>query len=273
MFYHLVRGDGDSAEKHRDFYDEYLAVMDLTAEFFLQTIERVFVDHQLPKGTMTHEGVLIDLTKIESVGLMTIEGEKDDITGIGQCKAALDLCSGVPAANKAHFECPDVGHYGVFNGSRFRSEIAPRIAAFVRTHDSRKASAAAIAGVVAEMKTFATAHKSGKRPQNDETAAFTFADQKPAMTASFAAAVSQAAKVAHIAEVTQIAQQEQAVNVAKQVAQVTDQVAAQVAQLTKEVVESVKGDVVVPSPLRVWTTAVDQWNTATAASAKIVAAE
>ncbi len=137
LFYHLVKGDGDSAEKHRDFYDEYLAVMDLTSEFYLQTIDSVFVRHLLAKGQMTHRNMPIDLGAIRRVALMTVEGEKDDITGVGQCAAAIDLCSGIPAASKMHYECPGVGHYGIFNGSRFRSEIAPRIAKFVREHDPR----------------------------------------------------------------------------------------------------------------------------------------
>lgn len=137
LFFHLVRGDGDGAEKHREFYDEYLAVMDLTAEFFLQTVDQVFVNHQLARGVMTHRGRRIDLSAIRRVALLTIEGEMDDITGIGQCKAALDLCTGVPADRKEHFECPKVGHYGIFNGSRFRREIAPRIAEFARANDPR----------------------------------------------------------------------------------------------------------------------------------------
>jgi poly(3-hydroxybutyrate) depolymerase len=137
MFFHLVRGDGDSAEKHRDFYDEYLAVMDLTSEFYLQTIDSVFVNHKLPQGLMMHRNERVDLTKIQRIGLMTIEGEKDDITGIGQCSSALRLCSSVPASDKLHFECPNVGHYGLFNGSRFRNEIVPRMANFVRRFDPR----------------------------------------------------------------------------------------------------------------------------------------
>ncbi len=137
LFFHLVRGDGDNAEKHRDFYDEYLAVMDLTAEFFIQTVDQVFVHHQFARGVMRHRGRLIDLSKITRPALMTIEGEKDDITGIGQCRAAHALCSGIPAARKTHFECPEVGHYGVFNGSRFRREIAPRIAELSRATDPR----------------------------------------------------------------------------------------------------------------------------------------
>lgn len=140
LFFHLVRGDGDGAEKHRDFYDEYLAVMDLTAEFYLQTIETVFVSHDLPRGVMEVRGRHVDLTAIERVGLMTIEGEKDDITGIGQCAAAIELCAGIPKADRLHFECPSVGHYGIFNGSRFRSQIAPRIGNFLRRFDPRTAN-------------------------------------------------------------------------------------------------------------------------------------
>lgn len=139
LFLDLVRGDGDSAEKHRSFYDEYLAVMDLSAEFYLQTIETVFVRHALALGTMMHRNRRVDLTKIRRVALMTIEGEKDDITGLGQCRAALNLCTGVPASSKLHYECPEVGHYGIFNGSRFRSDIAPRIAQFFRMRDRRAA--------------------------------------------------------------------------------------------------------------------------------------
>ncbi|MBS0240889.1 MAG: polyhydroxyalkanoate depolymerase [Proteobacteria bacterium] len=137
LFRHLVSGDGDSAEKHREFYDEYLAVMDLTAEFYLQTVDTVFVRHLLPKGEMRHRNRRVDLARIKRVALMTIEGEKDDITGLGQCRAAQDLCSGIEADRKMHFECPKVGHYGIFNGSRFRREIAPRIADFARRHDGR----------------------------------------------------------------------------------------------------------------------------------------
>ncbi len=140
LFDHLVRGDGDSADKHREFYDEYLAVMDLTAEFYLQTVDHVFVRHLLPRGEMMHRGRRIDPSQIRRVALMTIEGELDDITGKGQCAAAHDLCSGIPAEHKLHFECPKVGHYGIFNGSRFRREIAPRIADFARAHDPRTRS-------------------------------------------------------------------------------------------------------------------------------------
>jgi poly(3-hydroxybutyrate) depolymerase len=130
MFHHLMEGDGDSAEKHRDFYDEYLAVMDLPAEYYLQTVDTVFVYHALPKGEMKHRGAPVDLKAIKRVALMTIEGENDDISGIGQTLAAHDLCPNIPAKLKLDYEQKNVGHYGVFNGSRFRNEIVPRIRAF-----------------------------------------------------------------------------------------------------------------------------------------------
>jgi poly(3-hydroxybutyrate) depolymerase len=133
LFRHLIEGDGDSVQKHREFYDEYLAVMDLAAEYYLQTVDTVFVKHALPKGEMTHRGVPVDLSKIERVSLMTVEGEKDDISGIGQTKAAHGLCSSLSADKKVHYEQKGVGHYGVFNGSRFRAEIMPRIADFMRS--------------------------------------------------------------------------------------------------------------------------------------------
>ncbi|MBI4273804.1 MAG: polyhydroxyalkanoate depolymerase [Rhizobiales bacterium] len=131
LFFHLVDGDGDSAQKHREFYDEYLAVMDLTAEFYLQTVDTVFVRHALPKGEMTHRGQRVDAAAIRNCALLTIEGEKDDISGVGQTEAAHALCVNIPADRKAHYLQLGVGHYGVFNGSRFRAEIAPRIADFV----------------------------------------------------------------------------------------------------------------------------------------------
>jgi poly(3-hydroxybutyrate) depolymerase len=109
--------------------------MDLAAEFYLQTVDTVFVRHALPKGEMTHRGRLIEPARIKRVALMTIEGEHDDISGVGQTEAAHRLCVNIPDSRKAHWLQPDVGHYGVFNGSRFRSEIAPRIADFVLTHN------------------------------------------------------------------------------------------------------------------------------------------
>ena len=135
MFNHLVKGDGDSAEKHRDFYDEYLAVMDLDAAYYMQTVETVFIRHALPKGEMMHREQRVDLAAIRNCGLMTVEGEKDDISGVGQTYAAQELCVNIPEAKKLHYLQTEVGHYGVFNGSRFRKEIAPRIRKFMATID------------------------------------------------------------------------------------------------------------------------------------------
>lgn len=131
-FEHLVRGDGDSARKHHEFYNEYRAVMDLPAEFYLQTVDTVFVRHALPKGEMTHRGVPVDLSAINRVGLLTVEGENDDISGIGQTAAAHELCCNISRFMKAHHLQAKVGHYGVFNGSRFRNEVVPRIREFHR---------------------------------------------------------------------------------------------------------------------------------------------
>ncbi len=137
FFMHLVKNDGDSAEKHREFYDEYLAVMDLTAEFYLQTVDTVFIRHALPKGEMMHRGNKVDTTAIRNVALLTVEGENDDISGVGQTQAAQTICPNIPDSMRMHYMQPDVGHYGVFNGSRFRKEIAPRIVDFIRQHAHR----------------------------------------------------------------------------------------------------------------------------------------
>ncbi|GGF75764.1 esterase [Azorhizobium oxalatiphilum] len=135
LFRHLVQGDGDSAEKHREFYDEYLAVMDLDAKFYLETVESVFITHALPKGEMLHHGEKLRTDAISRVALMTVEGEKDDISGVGQTQAAHRLCPHIPEEKRAHYLQPGVGHYGVFNGSRFRSEIQPRIQDFILSQE------------------------------------------------------------------------------------------------------------------------------------------
>ncbi|WP_428407604.1 polyhydroxyalkanoate depolymerase [Hyphococcus sp.] len=131
-FQHLVDGDGDSAEKHRNFYDEYLSVLDMTEEFYIQTIREVFQEHSLPEGKFMHHGRRVKPEAITDIGLMTVEGENDDISGIGQTQAAHDLCTSIPDALKLDYIQPNVGHYGVFNGSRWRSEIQPRVADFMR---------------------------------------------------------------------------------------------------------------------------------------------
>lgn len=131
QFLHLVQGDGESAAAHRAFYDEYLAVMDLTAEFYLETVETVFQRHALPKGEMRHRDRTVRPGAIRDIGVMTIEGERDDITGRGQTLAALDLLPKLADARKDSLVAQKVGHYGVFNGSRFRRQIQPRIARFI----------------------------------------------------------------------------------------------------------------------------------------------
>lgn len=131
LFWHLVEGDEDSADRHTEFYDEYMSVMDLTAEFYLQTVDRVFVNHDLPNGSYLHRGVLVEPAKITKTALMTIEGERDDISGVGQTEAAHDICTGLGANKKLHHLQLGVGHYGVFSGSRFRKEVVPMITKFV----------------------------------------------------------------------------------------------------------------------------------------------
>ncbi len=135
LFRHLVRGDGDSAEQHRRFYDEYLSVMDLPAEFYLQTIETVFQKHALPNGTWVSRGRKIDPAAITKTAVMTVEGELDDISAPGQTIAAQRLCSSLPdSMRKTHFQ-KGVGHYGIFNGRRWRESILPEIRSFIQSHD------------------------------------------------------------------------------------------------------------------------------------------
>ena len=127
----LVKGDGDQADKHLEFYNEYLSVLDLTEEFYLQTIDIVFQQYLLPKGGLDHGGRRVRPERISDIGLMTVEGELDDISGIGQTQAAHALCSGLPDDLKLDYVQPGVGHYGVFNGRRFRDEIYPRVRQFI----------------------------------------------------------------------------------------------------------------------------------------------
>lgn len=132
QFKNLVEGDGESTDAHTAFYDEYLSVMDMTAEYYLETIETVFQKHSLPRGVMTYRGERkIRPEAMSDIALMTVEGEKDDITGLGQTAAAHELCPDLPGEMKRHWEQPKVGHYGVFNGSRFRESIRPRVVGFL----------------------------------------------------------------------------------------------------------------------------------------------
>lgn len=133
-FNSLIEGDGDSARQHRAFYAEFLAVMDMPADFFLQTVETVFQRFALACGTMTHRGRPVDPSAIRRTALLTVEGGRDDICPPGQTLAAHDLCPNIPAARQANHLQPGVGHYGVFNGRRWRTDIQPRLADFIRAH-------------------------------------------------------------------------------------------------------------------------------------------
>ena len=131
MFKHLVEGDDDSADATRHFYDEYLSVCDMAAEYYLQTVDVVFQRHLLPKGEFMHRGRAVDPKAIKQTALLAIEGERDDISGIGQTRAALDLASGVPKAKKQYLLAAGVGHYGIFNGRKWREQIAPAVEEFI----------------------------------------------------------------------------------------------------------------------------------------------
>ena len=130
----LIEGDGESAEGHRTFYDEYNAVMDLAAEYYLDTVRIVFQEHALPRGTWTVRGQPVRPQDIRDTALLTIEGEFDDITGPGQTQAAHELCAGIPADRRDDLVVPKAGHYGIFSGRRWREQVAPRISEFIRRH-------------------------------------------------------------------------------------------------------------------------------------------
>jgi len=137
MYQHLVEGDEESLESKRAFYEEYRAVMDLTAEFYLQTLKVVFMEHHLPRGIMVSRDRPVEPSKITRTALFTVEGERDDISGVGQTRAAHDLCVALPSTMKAHYEQKGVGHYGIFNGGKWRKLIAPKVKAFIRAHDHK----------------------------------------------------------------------------------------------------------------------------------------
>jgi len=135
MFKHLVQGNGESAEATKDFYDEYRAVCDMPSEFYLQTVDVVFQRHLLPKGELTHRGRRIDPAAIRDVALLAIEGERDDISGVGQTRAALDIATALPAKLKRYHLARGVGHYGIFHGSKWRRRIAPLVEGWIARHD------------------------------------------------------------------------------------------------------------------------------------------
>ena len=135
MFKHLVDGDDESADMTKDFYDEYRSVCDMTAEFYLQTVQEVFQKHSLPKGEFVHRGNRIDTGAITDIGILAIEGERDDISGLGQTKAALTISGGLPDAMKKYHMAMGAGHYGIFNGNKWRTSIAPVVEDWIATHN------------------------------------------------------------------------------------------------------------------------------------------
>ncbi len=139
MFKHLVAGDGESADQSKAFYDEYRAVCDMSADFYLETIDAVFQQHLLPKGELRHRGVLVNPAAIKDVAILAIEGERDDISGIGQTRAALEISTSLPEARKQYYVADSVGHYGIFNGRRWREVIAPVVEDWIKRHDTVRA--------------------------------------------------------------------------------------------------------------------------------------
>ena len=141
MYKHLIAGDDDSADATKAFYEEYRSTCDMTAEFYLQTIDVVFQRQSIAKGEFVHRGVLIDPAAIDRTALLAIEGERDDISGLGQTKAALDLATGLGDDKKQYYMAEGAGHYGIFNGSKWRDLIAPVVEKFIRAHDPAELSA------------------------------------------------------------------------------------------------------------------------------------
>jgi poly(3-hydroxybutyrate) depolymerase len=135
MFKHLIEGDDDSADATKDFYEEYRSVCDMTAEFYLQTIDVVFQRHLLPKGELTHRGRRVDPAAIRDVALLAIEGERDDISGVGQTRAALTIATGLPKRLKRYHLAKGAGHYGIFHGGKWRTRIAPVVEEWIAKHD------------------------------------------------------------------------------------------------------------------------------------------
>ncbi len=135
LYKHLVQGDGDSAAAHRKFYDEYLSVCDLPAEFYLESIDQVFQRHLLPKGEFVFKGKKVKPSAITKTALLTLEGELDDISGVGQTEAAQKLCSSLSPSMRKHFVQKGVGHYGIFNGRKFREHVVPIIVDFVEKQE------------------------------------------------------------------------------------------------------------------------------------------
>ena len=142
-FLDLVRGDDDSADSHRSFYDEYNAVLDMPAEYYLDTIKTVFQDFALVHGTWSVNGQLVRPQDIKTTALLTVEGELDDISGAGQTRAAHDLCTGIPKGRQFHYDVIGAGHYGIFSGRRWREKVYPEVRSFIASHQATAPSRAA----------------------------------------------------------------------------------------------------------------------------------
>jgi len=138
-FKHLINGDDDSAEAHRQFYDEYNAVLDMPAEYYLDTIKTVFQDFALVNGTWQVNGQLVRPQDIQTTALLTVEGELDDISGAGQTKAAHELCTGIPKSRQFHYDVAGAGHYGIFSGRRWREKVYPEVRSFIASHQAAPA--------------------------------------------------------------------------------------------------------------------------------------
>jgi poly(3-hydroxybutyrate) depolymerase len=161
-FLDLVRGDDDSAEFHRDFYNEYNAVLDMPAEYYLDTIKVVFQDFALVNGTWQVNGQLVRPQDIKTSALLTIEGELDDISGAGQTRAAHELCTGIPASRHFHYDAIGAGHYGIFSGRRWREHVYPTVRDFIASHQGAAAGAKPVAAKRVDRKRAAAAKKAAR---------------------------------------------------------------------------------------------------------------
>jgi poly(3-hydroxybutyrate) depolymerase len=171
FYNHLVRGDGSSAQSHRKFYDEYNAVLDMPAEYYLDTIRTVFQDFSLVEGTWDVDGLRVRPQDISTSALLTVEGELDDISGAGQTRAAHELCTGVPRERQFHYDVAGAGHYGIFSGRRWREMVYPEVKAFIERYnqpghklDLASTKTPTKAGRAASSKRGAAARPASKRP-------------------------------------------------------------------------------------------------------------
>jgi poly(3-hydroxybutyrate) depolymerase len=134
FFQNLISGDEEDADRFRAFYDEYMAVLDIPAEFYLETIERVFKNNEIARNAITHHGKPVDFLAINNTALLTVEGAMDDICGIGQTEAAQDICKNIPKSMRKHHLQEGAGHYGIFSGSKFRRYVRPVVTDFIHKY-------------------------------------------------------------------------------------------------------------------------------------------